>query len=180
MNGVMDVVVVGGGIGGASLAYALASAGLGVTVLEASTEFEDRVRGESMQLWGVVEARALGVEQVMLDAGAHITPTRRRDTPGIGASGDVPAAILNPGIDGTLNLRHPNACQALLDAAQVAGATVRRGVREVRIAGGASPGVSYATNGTSHEISTGLIVGADGRASTVRKQSGITLERQEP
>jgi 2-polyprenyl-6-methoxyphenol hydroxylase-like FAD-dependent oxidoreductase len=49
-----DVVVVGGGIGGASLAFALARAGVGVRVLEASTEFADRVRGESMQAWGVI------------------------------------------------------------------------------------------------------------------------------
>ena len=69
-----EVVVVGGGIGGASLAYALARAGVGVTVLEASTEFADRVRGESMQAWGLKEARELGVEHVLLDAGAHITP----------------------------------------------------------------------------------------------------------
>ena len=48
MTDVADVVVVGGGIGGASLAYALAREGLGVTVLEATTEYEDRVRGESM------------------------------------------------------------------------------------------------------------------------------------
>ena len=57
-----DVVVVGGGIGGASLACALARAGISVSVLEASTEFADRVRGESMQTWGVKEARDLGVE----------------------------------------------------------------------------------------------------------------------
>src|SRR5918995_107541 len=50
------VVVVGGGIAGASLA------------------FEDRVRGESVQPWGVAEARELGVEDVLLAAGAHISP----------------------------------------------------------------------------------------------------------
>jgi 2-polyprenyl-6-methoxyphenol hydroxylase-like FAD-dependent oxidoreductase len=31
-----------------------------------------------------------------------------------------------------------------------------------------------------HEVQASLVVGADGRASTVRKQTGITLERQEP
>lgn len=62
MTDVADVVVVGGSIGGASLAYALARAGLGVTVLEATTEYEDRVRGETMTPWGVKEARDLGVK----------------------------------------------------------------------------------------------------------------------
>ena len=65
-----DVVVVGGGIGGASLAYALARAGKGVTVLEATTEYADRVRGESMQTWGVAEARRLGVEPALLEVQA--------------------------------------------------------------------------------------------------------------
>src|SRR5581483_1963887 len=44
---VADEVIVGGGIGGASLAYALAREGLGVTVREAPEEFEDRVRRAS-------------------------------------------------------------------------------------------------------------------------------------
>ena len=74
MASVADVVVVGGGIGGASLASALARAGLGVTVLEATTEYPDRVRGESMHAWGVKEARELGVEETMLEAGAHVAP----------------------------------------------------------------------------------------------------------
>ncbi len=43
-----DVVIVGGGIAGASLAVLLARGGLGVTVLERSVQFEDRVRGETM------------------------------------------------------------------------------------------------------------------------------------
>ena len=73
MSGAVDVVVVGGGIAGASLASALAGEGLGVTVLEATVEFPDRVRGESMQAWGVSEARRLGVEDVLIAAGAHVT-----------------------------------------------------------------------------------------------------------
>ena len=40
MTDVADVVIVGGGIGGASLAFALAREGLGVTVLEAIHAFE--------------------------------------------------------------------------------------------------------------------------------------------
>ncbi len=40
--------------------------------------------------------------------------------------------------------------------------------------------MSYDADGTSHEVRTSLAVGADGRASTVRKQAGNTLERQPP
>ena len=41
-----DVVIVGGGIGGSGLAAVLADGGLDVEVLERTTTFPDRVRGE--------------------------------------------------------------------------------------------------------------------------------------
>ena len=88
-------------------------------------------------------------------------------------------AVMVEGIPGTLNLRHPVACQALVDAAVGVGATVVRGVRDVKLASGASPTVSYRANGGTHELTASLVVGADGRSSTVRKQAGISLERQE-
>ena len=175
-----DVVVVGGGIGGAALAYGLAQSGLGVVVLEASEEFPDRVRGESMQLWGLAEARRLGVEDALLRAGAHIAPVWRQYVEGIGEPGEIPAGMILPDISGTLNLRHPDACQALLDTAAGAGATVVRGVADVTVAAGTDPVVSYRANGDTATVNTTLVVGADGRASTIRRQAGIELRRQEP
>lgn len=177
---VADVVVVGGGISGASLAYALAAEGVAVTVLEATTEFRDRVRGESMQVWGLQEARNLGVESVLLDAGAHIAPVWKQYSEGIGEAGDIPMAMMLPGVPGTLNLRHPVACQALLDAAAAAGATVVRGVADFSLRPGPSPTVSYAVDGQPREVAASLVVGADGRASKVRRDAGITLDRQAP
>lgn len=172
---VTDVAIVGGGIGGASLAYALAQAGKGVTVLEASTGYSDRVRGESMQAWGVAEARRLGVEQVLLDAGAHVSPLWKQYAEGVGEAGDIPMSLMIPDIPGSLNLRHPDACQSLIDAAASAGAKVIRGVRDVKLAPGS---VSYATEQV-HELHADLVVGADGRNSAVRRQVGIELEHQE-
>jgi 2-polyprenyl-6-methoxyphenol hydroxylase-like FAD-dependent oxidoreductase len=173
-----DVVVIGGGIAGASLASSLAAAGLGVTILEATDVFADRVRGESMQPWGVREARTLGVEQVLLDAGAHTTLEWRIYTEGFGVTGVLPVGMMIPEIPGSLNLRHPTACQALLDAAAGAGATVVRDVRGVTVTPGPEPSVSYAVGGEAAELRPSLVVGADGRNSTVRKQVGITPERQ--
>jgi 2-polyprenyl-6-methoxyphenol hydroxylase-like FAD-dependent oxidoreductase len=175
-----DVVVVGGGIAGASLAYALASAGKHVAVLEASVEFEDRVRGEQMHAWGVKEARDLGVEQVLLDAGAHVTGLWRQYVEGAPEPADLPVSIMVPGVDGSLNMRHPDACQALLDAAAGAGAIVHRGVRDITVAPGAVMTVDYAQDGQTEQVRAPLIVGADGRASTVRRQAGIDLSHDGP
>jgi menaquinone-9 beta-reductase len=171
------VVVVGGGIAGSALAYALVTAGVDVVVLETSEEFADRVRGESMHVWGVAEARQLGVERVLLDAGAHVAPVWKSYTEGVSEAVDIPMSIMQPGIDGTLNLRHPDACQALIDAAAAAGAKVERGVRDVRLSAGPSVGVGYRVGDDDRTIAAELVVGADGRASTVRKQTGITIEQ---
>jgi len=178
MTTAVDVVVVGGGIAGASLAGAFAAEGLGVTVLEATVEFPDRVRGESMQAWGVSEARRLGVEELLMTAGAHITPTWRQYFPNGDDPRDIPMNMMVSDIPGSLNLRHPDACQALLDAAASAGVDVVRGVSGVTVSAGSSPSVSYSVDGTSVDLRPSLVVGADGRRSVTRRALGIELERQ--
>src|SRR5690242_7810784 len=111
-----DVAIVGAGIGGSALATALANDGLDVVVLEASTQYEDRVRGESMLPWGVREARELGVEGALLDAGAHVAPTWLHYDAGMPReateANPIPAGMFLPGVSGSLNLRHPVACEA--------------------------------------------------------------------
>ena len=166
-----DVAIVGGGIAGASLAYALAREGLGVTVLEATTEYADRVRGESMQCWGVVEARELGVEQVLLDAGAHISATWNQYTQGSQEPAPIPMNMLVPGVGGTLNLRHPDACQALIDAAAGAGATVVRGASHIELGDGDTQTVRFDVDGASVELRAQL-VGRRGRPELDRAQAG--------
>jgi 2-polyprenyl-6-methoxyphenol hydroxylase-like FAD-dependent oxidoreductase len=178
MDRASDVVVVGGGIAGASLAAALAGAGLDVVVLEATERFVDRVRGESMMPWGVAEADALGVGAVLRGAGAHIAPTWRRFGEGDREARDIPVGMLVPGVEGNLNLHHPSACQALLDAAAAAGVEVRRGVGEVSVAQqGDGAVVSFRRSGRRERVAGRLVVGADGRSSTVRRAIGVELEQ---
>ena len=55
-----------------------------------------------------------------------------------------------------------------------------RGVKDVKLSGGSRRACRTAPKGVERASRTSLVVGADGRQSTIRKQAGITLERQEP
>src|SRR5579862_7913499 len=69
-----DVVVVGGGIAGASIATVLARGGVQVLIVERQCRYRDRVRGEYLATWGVLEARALGLEDMI--RGTHAADAR--------------------------------------------------------------------------------------------------------
>lgn len=178
MSDAVDVVIVGGGIGGGALATALAGDGREVVVLEQSEVYEDRVRGESMHAWGVLEARELGVEDALRAAGGRTTaswfqyhlPDQRQE---------IPIAMIVPDAGGSFNLRHPDACNALEHAARAAGATVHRGTRDLDLELGPRPTVRWRDGGGAHEVHPRLVVGADGRRSRVRKALGLELERAE-
>ena len=175
-----DVIVIGGGIGGAALATGLARDGVDVLVLEATDVFADRVRGESMQPWGVHEAQRLAVADTLVDAGAHTTSVWARYAEGDVQPREIPVGLMVAGVAGTLNLHHPTACQALLDAAESAGATVHRGVRDVEVEPGARPVVRWgAASGEQTSSRATVVVGADGRASAVRRCAGIRLDEQQ-
>ncbi|MFI5319820.1 MAG: FAD-dependent oxidoreductase [Myxococcota bacterium] len=174
-----DVVIVGGGIAGGALGGALASAGKRVLILERSAEFEDVVRGEWIAPWGVVEAQALGLYDVIRSAGGHhlakhygFDETRE---PAAAYAAALPLEAFRPGIPGPLCIGHPHLCQTLLDHAAKQGAEVRRVVTDTRVTAGAAPRVSYAQAGAQHEAAATLVIGADGRSSSVRRQAGIAL-----
>eukprot|EP01114_Cavostelium_apophysatum_P020944 TRINITY_DN7169_c0_g1_i1.p1 TRINITY_DN7169_c0_g1~~TRINITY_DN7169_c0_g1_i1.p1 ORF type:complete len:506 (-),score=60.75 TRINITY_DN7169_c0_g1_i1:13-1530(-) len=57
-----DVVIVGAGIAGASLAYALGKSGYSVLVIERVLKERDRIVGELLQPGGVLKLRELGLE----------------------------------------------------------------------------------------------------------------------
>jgi len=177
-----DVVIVGGGIGGGALGTVLARVGKRVLVLEKTTEYRDRVRGEWIAPWGVVELKALGLYDTFIVAGAHhvsrhISYADAVD-PSVAEAAALPLAGLLPDIPGPLCIGHPKSCQLLHDTAVASGATVLRGVSDIlTLAFGASPSVSYLHDGAEHTAMCKIIVGADGRGSIVRRMAGIELHR---
>ena len=67
-----DLIVVGGGVAGSSLAGRMAANGARVLLLERDTQFRDRIRGEALQPWGVAEVRKLGIAAVLRQGAAEL------------------------------------------------------------------------------------------------------------
>jgi 2-polyprenyl-6-methoxyphenol hydroxylase-like FAD-dependent oxidoreductase len=121
-----DLVIVGGGIAGSTLALVMARRGASVTVLERQRSYTDRVRGEYVHPWGVADAQRLGLVDLLLDAG-DVFATRAvgydESLPSEAAearSRDIGALI--PRVPGGLGVGHPAACRALSQTAEAAGA----------------------------------------------------------
>ncbi len=173
------VVIVGGGISGSALGAVLARQGRSVTVLEHQRVYADRVRGEFLAPWGAAIAQRLGLLDALVDAGGVfvrfvLNYDETLDPPQAEAARQDHADLV-PGIPGSLCMHHPAACEALNRQAQLAGARVIRGVDQVRIEHGRKPAVTCRVDGTDVRLPCRLIVGADGRTSTVRQQAGIEL-----
>ena len=133
-----DIVTVGGGLGGAAVAKAMADHGARVLVLEREVSFKDRVRGEALAAWGAAEAKTLGLYDLLAERCGHMLrywsiyaggqPILKRDLFATTVQGD-----------GWFTFYHPHMQEIVLDAAGAAGAEVRRGVRVRGVTPGAMP-----------------------------------------
>jgi menaquinone-9 beta-reductase len=172
-NSIYDIVVAGGGAGGACVARNMAAAGARVAVIEQTTAFTDRVRGEAIVPWGVAEARRLGIMPVLQALGAHEMrwldqyalqePMVHRDLPATNATGEPFMAVYHPALQ-----------QALLDSAAEAGAEILRGIVVSRVNPGRDPSLVLADG---RQFRARLVVLADGRTSRLRLQAGFTPHR---
>jgi 2-polyprenyl-6-methoxyphenol hydroxylase-like FAD-dependent oxidoreductase len=181
---IYDLVIVGGGIGGSALATVMARAGRSVLVLEKSAEYEDRVRGEWIAPWGVVETKRVGLYDTLIAAGGHhlsehITYDESLP-PDLCEASPLPLNMLIPDIPGPLCIGHPHHCQTLYDAAQAAGATCLRPVNVESVTLGDTPSVTFTHDDKQQTVEARLIVGAEGRQSMVRAAAGIKLHQDRP
>lgn len=168
------------------MAYVLASAGLGVLLLERDSEYRDRVLGEGMFPWGVADARRTGVERVLLrNPEGTVTLTHwlgfdvGRDAAQVFKA---PSSFVNAvkGVEGVLDVRHPVACEALSRAAATAGATVERGVSVESVTFGRRPEVAWSVGGKRKTARCRLVIGADGKGSAVRRHAAVGLREERP
>ena len=166
-----DIITVGGGIAASALAKAMAERGASVLVLERETKFRDRVRGEGLVCWGGGEARELGIYELLKKRCGHDVPFVE------GGMGPRDLTTTTPQRLPMLSFQHPVMQEALLAAAEQAGAEVRRGVTVEQIETGKTPAVI--TDAGKHErITARLVVAADGRGSVARKWAGFTVQDQ--
>jgi menaquinone-9 beta-reductase len=170
-----DLICVGGGLAGSSLAKVMAERGCRVLVLERTAEFRDRVRGEATHPWGTWEAQQLGLYDLMLASnGVEILRTDEVLAPGPVKPRD--------NVNGTafklprLCFCHPTMQQNLIGVAADAGALIERGVTVTAVGARTESGpaaVVWSRAGNTHRATARLIVGADGRSSRVRAWAGF-------
>jgi len=172
-----DLIVVGGGVAGSTLAKLMAEQGARVLVLERQQVFTDRVRGEVIWPWGVVEARALGIYEALLHAGGQELGWWLSWTDGVVQTQPRDFSATTPQHTGCLSCYHPTMQTTLLNLAMQAGAEVRRGVTVVDVRPGTPPTVYVQESDQTAAVTARVVIGADGRTSRVRQWGGFAVHQ---
>ncbi len=171
-----QVLVVGAGPAGALLAHLLSSRGVETLLVERAVDFQREFRGEVMMPSGLAALRAAGVS---LDELPTAAPTRftlwldgRRALCVLPAPGDAtPLIVSQPHL-----LEH-----LVLRAGQSGHCVFLRGaaLRELRGAGGRVVGAKLSSREGALQVQCRLLVGADGRASQVRRKQGLAVSKRD-
>jgi menaquinone-9 beta-reductase len=168
-----DVVVVGARCAGSATAVALARAGARVVVLDRVAFPADTISTHLLWPAGLAELQALGVYEQVMALGAPPMP----EAVAAGAGHQLRGRFTPvDGIDHALCVRRIGLDAQLVAGARAAGADVREHARvtELLWEGARVAGVRYVDeDGAVREVRAALVVGADGRRSTVAQQVGV-------
>ena len=167
-----NVVIAGGGPGGAALALLLAQRDVEVTLVERHADFSREFRGERLMPAAIEVLRALGLGP-RLDAlpqrrieGTEVFVDGRRRYGFCFAEGDAPTYLPQaPLLEGIVAV-----------AAEYPGFTLLRGTvaRDVATDGsGRAVGLVVDDGSGSRVVGADLTIAADGRASTIRRKAGF-------
>ena len=182
-NTAPEVLIVGAGPIGLTLAISLRAAGVSVTVLEAHSGLSTHPKARGISARSMETFRALGLEAAIRAVALPADQIRffrgdtladpdftRSEPPTTHASGATPA----PGVLCSQDVLEPVLCEA----ARAAGAELRFGHRVTEVLADAD-GVrvrALGPAGAVAELRAAFLVGCDGAGSTVRRAAGIPLQ----
>ena len=167
-----DVVVVGARCAGSPLATLLARAGLSVVLIDQATFPRDTLSNHTFQSAAIAFLKRLGVLSAVRATGAPIV--NHLDI----RQEDFRARVLVPqqpgDVGGAMSVRRLLLDPILIEAAAAAGAEVWMGAKVTALMKdrGRVTGVCVTRNGSEEALKTRLVVGADGRNSTVARLAG--------
>lgn len=176
------ILIVGAGPAGASLAYLLAHRGINVTLLERQLDFSREFRGEILMPSGVQAIEQMGLG----DAMDHI-PRQIQDSITLYLNGRL---VFEQALSGEVfskapvqAISQPQFLELLVSEASSSPLfNIERGasVKELLFDGERVVGVRARTQAGEQRFHADLVVGADGRASVLRKQGGFVDRHVSP
>ena len=174
----MNVIIVGAGPAGVSLALLLVRAGIQVTLLEQETTFERVFRGE-----GLMPAGMNALDQMGLAPLLATIPHRRLESWNIHLGGQEVFVIPEPDLGETALsiVSQPALLQGIVDeAAQHRSFEFKAGcqVQDLLWENGRVVGVQVKTGQSTTAMRADLVIGCDGRGSIVRRKAGLTIDLQ--
>jgi flavin-dependent dehydrogenase len=167
-----DVIVVGARCAGSPLAALLAQRGLSVAVLEKATFPHDTLSTHVFEADALSFLGELGLTEQLLATGAP--PIKRADNRIEDRRWSGPWPTQPGEVGGAMSVRRFVLDPFLAEAARVAGAEVQMAtkVTELVVRNDRVVGVRVESRDSLHELRARLVVGADGRSSTVARLVG--------
>lgn len=170
-----QVIIVGGGVAGSSLACALAHKGIHSILFERSKNSRDLNRGDGLQPRSLEIMETWGVLKTFVEAGAIPSYGNEVHHPIFGKLLEVDLGVVNTQYPYMLNLPHPQIEELLTAHAENSGycQVLYGDVKEVLFENNQAIGVRAVVNKEEVVIKAPVVAGADGSKSFLRKCAEI-------